>query len=110
VTDQVDWRETSFRERLIMNKTMMKKAIKAATARAAEKFAQDVFELNIRAFSLGLRIEVVGPKTEAPGKGAWKGTMGGRVDSRGYRVTKARLAALAKARAVRAAKFAAKKG
>jgi hypothetical protein len=43
---------------------------------------------------------------KAHAKGTWKGTIGEKVDSRGYRVTKARLDALAKARAVRAANFA----
>lgn len=93
-----------------MNKSVIRKAVKAATARAAEQFAQEVFDLNLKAFALGLRIEVVEPKVKKKlhAKGTWKGTLGTRVDARGYRVTKARLDALAKARSVRAANLAAR--
>ena len=86
-----------------MNKSVIRKAVKAATARAAEQFAQEVFDLNLKAFALGLRIEFVEPKVKKKlhAKGTWKGTLGEKIDSRGYRVTKARLNALAKARAVR---------
>ena len=104
-----------------MNKSVIRKAVKAATARAAEEFAQAVFELNIKAFTFGLRIEVVeGPGRSRPG--TWKGTLGKQVkkakpagfvkyDNRGYAVTHSRLEALAKARKVMAAKrAAAKKG
>ena len=92
-----------------MNRNLIRKAVKAATARAAEEFAQAVFDLNLKAFALGLRIEVVEPKKKKlQAKGTWKGTLGTRVDARGYRVTKARLNALAKARSVRAANLAAR--
>lgn len=96
-----------------MNRNLLKRAVKAATARAAEEFSEKVFQLNLQAFTLGLRIEVVeGPKSLKPVRhrpGTWRGKLGERVNARGYRVTAARLAALAKARKVRAVRHAARK-